>query len=87
MKYTAIILKAMLLWAILLSSLLFVSGGFESLVQASNFTLAFVWLTINTLLYIMCYHLITYKEASILLGYDLLNKILYKKKNPQNDAL
>ena len=77
----------MLLWATLLSSLLFVSGGFESLVQANHFTSAFIWLTINTLLYIMCYHLITYKEASTLLRYDLLNKILYKKKNPQNDAL
>lgn len=86
MKHITIILKAMLLWATLLSSLLFISGGFESLVQANHFTLAFIWLTINTLLYIICYHLITYKEASTLLMYDLLNKILYKKKNPQNNA-
>lgn len=86
MKHTAITLKAIFLWVTLLSSLLFVSGGFESLVQANHFTSAFIWLTVNTLLYIMCYHLITYKEANTLLGYDLLNNILYKKKNPQNNA-
>lgn len=86
MKHITIILKAMLLWATLLSSLLFISGGFESIVLANHFALAFIWLTVNTLLYIMCYHLITYKEASTLLGYNLLNNILYKKKNPQNNA-
>lgn len=86
MKHTAITLKAILLWVTLLSSLLFVSGGFESLVLVNHFTLAFIWLTVNTLFYIICYHLITYKEASTLLGYNLLNNILYKKKNPQNNA-
>lgn len=87
MKHTAIISKAILLWATLLLSLLFVSGGFESLMLANHFTLAFIWLINNIILYIMCYHLITYKEASTLLGYDLLSKILYKKKNPQNNVL
>ena len=86
MKHITIILKAMLLWVTLLSSLLFVSGGFESLVQVNHFTLAFIWLIINTLLYIICYHLITYKEANTLLGYNLLSNILYKKKNSQNNA-
>lgn len=69
------IVKGILLWGTMLSFMLFIAGGAESLVNAGYYFNTFAWLGINILLIYLCKCVISYREFYKLTGYQLFNKI------------
>ena len=67
MKTFIKIYKAMLLWATMLSILLFILG-LESMIRESRCSLALVWLLINIIFIWMCRMQITLRDIYVLSG-------------------
>lgn len=70
-----IILKGVLFWMTALSIILFIIGGFESLIEQHNHIIAWLWLSINVILYIVCKTIISIKDFYKISGIILFNKI------------
>ena len=79
MKTFIKIYKAMLLWATMLSILLFILG-LESMIRESRCSLALVWLLINIIFIWMCRMQLTLKDIYVLSGTHWLERTI-KEKN------
>ena len=68
------IVKGILLCSTILSFILFVAGGAESLISTGQYFTAFAWLGVNALLIYLCKCTISYREFYKLTGYQFFNK-------------
>lgn len=71
-----IIVKGILLWATVFSVLLFLMGGFESLIENSNWIILLVWTLINVALGYACKKFLTYKDAYKVSGLQTFDSVL-----------
>ena len=74
MSRVVLILKGILLWVTIISSIIFLTGGFVSLVERNNISSAILWLIVNIGLCYGCWRYISFKEFSYLSGADWLDK-------------
>ena len=62
MKTIKKISKAILLYATMLSIILFLAGGAESLIEESQYLVCGLWFTITAAMAYLCWHLFTIEE-------------------------
>ena len=74
----SLIYKGILLWFTLLSILIFLSGGAESLIDNGKGYFALLWLSCNILLAGLCSIVISHKEMAIVSGKNFFDKLLEK---------
>lgn len=70
-----LIVKGVLLYMTTLSIILFLIGGFESLVNQDEALIAGFWFTINVALLYICKYNISYKEVYILSGTRWIERV------------
>lgn len=75
MKTFIKIYKAVLLWATMLSILLFIIG-LESMIRESRCALIFVWLLINIMFVCMCRMQLTLRDIYVLSGTCWFERIM-----------
>lgn len=70
------IVKGILLWITVISILLFLIGGCESLIENGNWIILLVWILINVALGYACKKFLTYKDVYRVSGLQTLDNIL-----------
>lgn len=70
------IVKGILLWTTVLSILLFLMGGCESLIENGNWIILLVWTLINVALGYACKKFLTYKDAYKVSGLQSIDNIV-----------
>ena len=70
------IVKGILLWITVLSILLFIMGGCESLIENGNWIILLVWTLINVALGYACKKFLTYKDAYKVSGLQTFDNIV-----------
>ena len=75
------VLKCLLLWMTSVSICIFISGGFEYLVDHKEITKAIIWLLLNVFMVYACYLTLSYREVYRFSGMHYINKLLNKWNN------
>ena len=71
-----IVIKGFLLWAMIVSILLFIMGGCETLIEEGHWIILLVWTLINVALGYACKKFLTYKDAYKLTGLQSIDNTL-----------
>lgn len=71
-----IVIKGFLLWAMIISILLFMMGGCEILIEEGHWIILSVWILFNTGLAFACKKFLTYKDAYKVLGLQTFDNIV-----------
>lgn len=70
------IVKGILFWVTVFSTLLFIMGGCESLIENGNWIILLVWTLINVALGYACKKFLTYKDAYKVSGLQSIDNTL-----------
>ena len=71
-----IVIKGFLLWAMIISTLLFMMGGCEILIEEGHWIILSVWILFNIGLAFACKKFLTYKDAYKLTGLQSIDNTL-----------
>ena len=71
-----IVIKGFLLWAMIISILLFMMGGCEILIEEGHWIILSVWILLNVCLAFACKKFLTYKDVYKLTGLQSIDNTL-----------
>lgn len=71
-----IVIKGFLLWVMIISILLFIMGGCETLIEEGHWIILSVWILLNIGLAFACKKFLTYKDAYKLTGLQSIDNTL-----------